>query len=153
MNQSSATPPAGGLPAAARPDSRLIIYTDGASRGNPGPASIGGVILTADGREVHTISSRIGHATNNEAEYRAVIAALEAALALGGEEIELRTDSELLERQLSGRYRVKNPRLIPLSNRVKALRNRFKQVRIVHIGRELNRRADALANQALDRPV
>jgi ribonuclease HI len=143
----------GGPPPAGRPGGRFIIYTDGASRGNPGPSSIGGSIVDAAGNEVHAISQRIGHATNNEAEYRAVIAALEAALGLGGEEVELRTDSELLERQLNGRYRVKNPRLIPLNNRVRALRDRFAKVRIVHVRREFNKRADALANLALDRPA
>jgi ribonuclease HI len=153
MNRETPEGESGTAASAGRPGGRLIIYTDGASRGNPGPSSIGGSIQDSEGREVHTISKRIGRATNNEAEYQAVIAALEAALGLGGEEVELRTDSELLERQLNGRYRVKNPRLIPLNNRVKALRDRFAKVRIVHVRRELNRRADALANLALDRPA
>ena len=137
---------------ADRSDPRLILYTDGASRGNPGPSAIGAVILGPDGQERHTISRRIGPGTNNEAEYRAAIAALEAALALGGRWIELRTDSELLVRQLDGRYRVKNPRLIPLHNRMLDLRSRFERFQAVHVPREQNRRADALANQALDRP-
>lgn len=131
---------------------RVIAYTDGASRGNPGPAAIGAVLVGPDGREWHLISRRIGRATNNEAEYQAAIAALEAALALGAQEVELRTDSELLARQLSGRYRVRNPRLVTLHNRMKDLRDRFARLQIVHIRREENRRADALANQALDRP-
>lgn len=135
------------------PDGPFVVYADGASRGNPGPSAIGAIILGPDGRLRHAISQRIGQATNNEAEYRAAIAGLEAALALGAREVELRTDSELLVRQISGRYRVKNPRLVRLHNRIKELREHFARLHVVHIPREQNRRADALANQALDRPA
>ena len=89
--------------------------------------------------------------TNNVAEYRGLIAALEAALALGARRVEARMDSELLVRQAIGRYRVKNPGLIPLHNRVLALRTRFDEVVFRHVPRTQNKHADALANQALDR--
>ncbi len=128
-----------------------IIYADGASRGNPGPASIGAVLYDDSGRELHTVSRRIGRTTNNEAEYRAAIAALEAALALGVREVELRMDSELVVRQLDSRYKVRNPSLRRLFGRVKDLQVRFASFQVNHVRREANRRADQLANQALDR--
>lgn len=132
-------------------DGRSVIYVDGASRGNPGPAAIGAVIYDDSGREVHTVSRRIGRATNNEAEYRAAIAGLEAALALGARDVELRMDSELVVRQLQGRYKVKNPSLRRLFGRLKDLQWRFASFQVRHVRREGNRRADALANEALDR--
>jgi ribonuclease HI len=128
-----------------------IVYTDGASRGNPGPASFGAVVIDPTGTVRHEISERLGMATNNVAEYRGLIAGLEAALALGARRVEVRMDSELLVRQAIGRYRVRNPGLIPLHNRVLALRRQFDEVVFRHIPRGENRRADALANQALDR--
>lgn len=128
-----------------------IIYADGASRGNPGPAAIGAVIFDGQGRPAHRISKRIGHATNNEAEYRAAIAALEAALALGARQVELRMDSELVVRQLDARYKVRNPSLKPLLARLKDLRWRFASFQARSIPREENQAADRLANQALDR--
>jgi ribonuclease HI len=127
------------------------VYADGASRGNPGPASIGAVIYDEEGREAHTVSRRIGHGTNNEAEYKAAIAGLESALALGGGSVELRMDSQLVIRQLEFRYKVRNPRLQPLFNRVLELRRQFESVALEHVPRERNRRADELANLALDR--
>lgn len=126
-----------------------VLYADGASRGNPGPAAIGAVVVDPQGREVYRISRRIGVATNNQAEYRAAIAALEAALALGAGEVELRMDSELVLRQLSGRYRVRNPVLHRLYRRVVALRRRFRRLELRQVPRQANRRADALANEAL----
>ena len=128
-----------------------IVFSDGASRGNPGPAAIGAVVYDESGREVHTVSRRIGRATNNEAEYQAAIAGLEAALALGAREVELRMDSELVVRQMDWRYRVRNPRLKPLFGRLKDLQRRFASLQVQAIPRELNKRADQLANQALDR--
>ncbi len=127
------------------------MFSDGASRGNPGPAAIGAVVYDGAGREVHTVSRRIGRATNNEAEYQAAIAGLEAALALGAQEVELRMDSELVARQLDWRYRVRNPRLKPLFGRLKDLQRRFAGFRVQAVPREQNKRADQLANQALDR--
>jgi ribonuclease HI len=128
-----------------------VIYTDGASRGNPGEAAIGGAIYDPEGREAHTVSRRIGRATNNEAEYQAAIAGLEAAVALGAREVELRMDSELVVRQLEMRYKVRNPRLQPMFARLLELRRRFDVFEVRAIPRERNKRADQLANQALDR--
>ena len=132
---------------------KVTIYVDGASRGNPGPAGIGAVIYDDSGREAHTVSRRIGRATNNEAEYQAAIAGLEAALALGARQVELRMDSELVVRQLDARYKVRNPRLARLFGRVKDLQWRFESFRAMSIPREQNRRADQLANHALDRGI
>jgi len=97
---------------------RLIIFTDGASLGNPGQASIGAVIQDGQGKVISRISRRIGHATNNQAEYTAIIAALEEAARLGAEEAEVRSDSELVVKQLNGRYRVKKATLRPLYQKV-----------------------------------
>ena len=132
-------------------DGKWVIYADGASRGNPGPASIGATILDESGREIHTVSRRIGRATNNEAEYRAAIAGLEAALALGARDVELRMDSELVVRQLESRYKVRNPSLRRLFGRLKDLQWRFASFSVQHVRREANRRADKLANEAFDR--
>jgi len=93
---------------------KAVLYTDGASRGNPGPAAIGAVIKDGQGRVLARISKRIGRTTNNQAEYRAVIAALEEAVRLGAAGVEIKSDSELVVRQINGRYRVKNPGLKPL---------------------------------------
>ena len=127
------------------------VYSDGASRGNPGPASMGAVVIDPTGRVRHEVSETLGVGTNNFAEYRGLIAGLEAALALGARRVEARTDSELLVRQAIGRYRVRNPGLIPLHNRVLALRSQFDEVVFRHVPRTANRQADALANRALDR--
>lgn len=132
-------------------EERWIVFADGASRGNPGPASIGAVVYDPLGREAHGVSRRIGRATNNEAEYQAAIAGLEAALALGARQVELRLDSELVVRQVAGHYRVRNPRLKPLFDRLLDLRRRFDVFDVHSIPRALNRRADQLANLALDR--
>ena len=129
----------------------MVVFADGASRGNPGPSSIGAAISDASGREIHTVSKRIGHATNNEAEYQAAIAGLEAAVALGAKCVRLRMDSELVVRQLEHRYKVRNPRLQPLFARVVALRRQFETFEVESVPRAMNKRADQLANQALDR--
>jgi ribonuclease HI len=133
------------------PEITWLVYTDGASRGNPGPASMGAVIIDPTGRITHEVSETLGVTTNNVAEYRALIAGLEAALALGARRVEVRMDSELIVRQAIGRYRVKNPALISLHNRVLALRSQFDEVVFRHVPRTQNKLADALANQALDR--
>ncbi len=128
-----------------------VVYADGASRGNPGPSAIGAAIFDDENRERHRISEAIGRATNNVAEYRAAIAGVEAALALGARHVELRMDSELVVRQLDSRYKVRNPVLKRLFARMKDLRWRFASFRAVAIPREDNALADKLANQALDR--
>ena len=129
---------------------RVTAYADGASRGNPGPAAIGVLLLDEGGQELHRSARRLGRATNNQAEYRAAIAALEAALGLGATQVELRMDSELVVRQIRGRYKVRNPRLIPLHKRILDLRSRFASLTVSHVPREENRPADALANEALN---
>jgi ribonuclease HI len=129
---------------------KVIAYADGASRGNPGLSSYGAVVYDEDMNELHRTHRALGRGTNNQAEYAGAIAALEAALGLGAKEVELRMDSELIVRQLSGRYRVKNPGLQPLYKRMLALRSQFDRVQIEHVPRAQNKVADALANEALD---
>lgn len=131
----------------------LYISIDGASKGNPGPAGIGVVIRDARGRILREISERIGTATNNEAEYTALIRALAAAIELrppASTRVIVRTDSELLQRQLTGVYRIKAPRLKILSLEAMSLRRRFKEALFVHVPREQNRRADELASAAAE---
>ena len=132
---------------------RFVLYTDGASRGNPGPSSIGAVIYF-DGHdgleEVADISEPIGHTTNNVAEYKAVIAGLKLVGQLDPDDVLVRADSQLLVRQLEGRYRVKSPNLKPLYGQVCALVESLPCVRFEHVRREENTVADGLANEALD---
>ena len=128
---------------------RLIIYTDGASSGNPGPSSIGVVIQDGQGRVINRISRRIGLATNNQAEYRAIIAALEEAHRLGAGEVGIKSDSELVVKQLKGHYRVKKATLRPLYQKVVQLIGSLEAFTITHIPRTQNREADRLAGQAL----
>lgn len=128
----------------------MMVYADGGSRGNPGPSAIGVEVLDDSGKVLRQISEAIGRATNNQAEYRALIAGLEAAASLGAQEVVVRLDSQLLVRQVQGLYRVQSPGLQPLYQRVVALRTRFSRFSIEHVPREENRRADALVNRALD---
>ena len=127
----------------------LIIHADGASRGNPGPSAIGVVIEDEQGRVVARISKAIGITTNNRAEYLALIAGLKEALKLGAESVELKMDSELVVRQLTGKYRVRNPALKPLFEQAHQLMKEFQSSPIVHIPREQNKAADALCRRAL----
>ncbi len=127
-----------------------ILYADGASRGNPGPAAIGFVLRAGDGQVISEGGELIGRATNNEAEYRALIRGLQTAQGLGVRRLQVRLDSELVVRQLSGRYRVKSPGLRPLHQRVMELTTSFASFEVAHIPRESNRRADTLASRALD---
>jgi ribonuclease HI len=117
---------------------KAVIYTDGGASPNPGPASIGAVIKDEAGRPVGHISRSIGRATNNEAEYRAVVAALTMALDLGARLVELRSDSELLVRQINGQYKVKAAGIRPLYVAVKQLQARFDGCVFKHIPREIN---------------
>ncbi len=128
-----------------------LLFTDGAARGNPGPAAIGIVLARIDGKEIEALGETIGEATNNEAEYRALLRGLERASAHRIDDITIQTDSELLALQLNGRYRVRAGNLKPLFTAVQKALKPFHRVNIHHIPRELNWRADALANQALDR--
>jgi len=130
-----------------------VLYTDGASRGNPGPASIGAVLYSwAESEplvEVSTVSETIGEATNNVAEYKAVIAGLEMAHTHQPEFLWLRADSQLLIRQLAGRYRVRNAALVELHRRARALLDEIPH-QLEHVPRQENTVADRLANLALD---
>lgn len=128
----------------------VTIYTDGAARGNPGPASAGAVIRDEHDKIIAQISHRIGFTTNNQAEYIAIVMALEEALKLGATNVNLKSDSELVVKQLGGSYRVKNAALKPLYQKVKQLQNSLEGFTVTHIPREQNREADSLANKALD---
>ena len=127
---------------------KLIIHADGASRGNPGQAAIGATIKDGEGRLLASLSRPIGRATNNQAEYRAVIAALKEAVKLGAGEADIYLDSELVVKQINGSYRVRNAALKPLYLEVKGLAASFKGFRISHIPRRQNAEADGLANAA-----
>ncbi len=135
---------------------KIIIYTDGGSRGNPGPAAIGVVFCNERGQAIKKFSEYLGKTTNNEAEYQAVIFALEKFKALFGKkltknsEIELRSDSELLIKQLQGLYKVLESKIQPLFLKVWNLRLDFKKVKFKFISREKNQEADKLVNEVLD---
>jgi len=129
---------------------KAVIYADGASRGNPGPAAIGAIIKDERGRLITSISQRIGRATNNQAEYRAIIAALEEAARLGAKQVEIKTDSELVVKQINGEYRVKKATLKPLYQQVKQRQGSLEGFTITHILRQQNIEADNLANKALN---
>ncbi len=129
---------------------KAIIFADGASRGNPGPAAIGVTIKDKRGKLITFISQRIGRATNNQAEYRAIIAALEEAIRLGVKQVDIKTDSELVVKQISGQYRVKKATLKPLYQQVKQLQGSLEGFTITHILRRQNTEADNLANKALN---
>jgi ribonuclease HI len=137
---------------AAERGGRHRLHADGAARGNPGPAAFGYVLMAPDGALVAEGGEALGHATNNVAEYSGLLAGLEKALGLGVRELDIRLDSELIVRQLAGRYRVKNAGLKPLYARAVALLGRFAAWSAEHVPREANRRADELANRALDGP-
>jgi len=128
----------------------LGLRTDGGARGNPGPSAAGIVVEDANGRALVKRGILLGRGTNNEAEYRALIAALEEAARLGAREVEARADSQLLVRQIEGRYRVKAANLKPLFAKVRGLLEQFERWRVVHVPREENQAADRLANMALD---
>lgn len=129
---------------------KLTMYTDGAARGNPGPAAIGVVLKDEAGAAAATISRALGVKTNNQAEYMAVIAGLEKALSLGAKQVTLKSDSELVVRQLMGRYKVKNADLRELYQQVLKLTGQLEKFTALNIPREMNKQADALCNKALD---
>ncbi|MBM3255029.1 MAG: ribonuclease HI family protein [Candidatus Omnitrophica bacterium] len=126
----------------------IEVYVDGASKGNPGPSGIG-VVICRDGEVIRNISSYIGGATNNIAEYTALIFGLQEGLLLKAESIKINSDSELLCHQLNKVYKVKNKNILGLYNQAMHLMSGFKQVSVRHIKRENNRGADKLANQAV----
>ena len=127
-----------------------MIHVDGGARGNPGPAAIGVVVSTADGAVLDELAERIGVATNNVAEYQAVIKGVERAAQLGARELEIVNDSELVARQLSGDYKVKHPAMKPLYEQAMAALGGFDRWAISSVPRAENAHADELVNAALD---
>jgi ribonuclease HI len=134
----------------ARAADACTAYVDGASRGNPGPASYAVVLQSPNGKTILELGKYIGRTTNNVAEYYGLISALDAAASQGIARLRIRSDSELLVRQMEGRYKVKSPDLRPLFERAIKLARGFAYFAIEHIPREQNRDADRLANLALD---
>ncbi len=134
----------------ALPPDTIVAYTDGGSRGNPGPAGFGVRVETSDGALLEEFCETAGIATNNVAEYRGLLAALRWAAGHGYRRLHVRSDSELLVRQMRGEYRVKNPGLQPLHRQARELLERFDRVTFEHVPREKNRHADRLANLAMD---
>ena len=129
---------------------RALLYADGAARGNPGPAGSGALILDERGQVLAELTLSLGHATNNVAEYRALILGLEEARRRGIDDVEVRMDSLLVVRQMQGLWKIKHPGLRPLALRAGALLAEFPRRSIEHIPREENGRADQLANRAIE---
>ena len=128
----------------------LHLHIDGGSRGNPGDAGFGVHVTGPDGAEVAELYGYIGLATNNVAEYQALLHGLRYALQRGARRVLVFSDSELVVRQIAGQYRVKHPAMIPLHREALALMRQFAEVRVTHVRREQNKDADRLANRALD---
>ena len=130
--------------------SRLKLFSDGAARGNPGPAGAGAVLMDAEGRVVARLGRFLGVQTNNYAEYMGLLLGLKHARNLGVKELEVLADSELLIRQLQGRYQVKSPTLRPLYEEATALLEQIPRVKLTHVPREKNKAADEMSNRAID---
>jgi len=130
----------------------LDIYIDGASKGNPGPSGIG-VVICQSSAVIKNISEFIGNATNNIAEYTALIYALKEAVLLKAEILQIKTDSQLLARQINRIYKIKNERILELHRQASAIMPAFKKVTVEHIPRENNKGADKLANQAVKKAL
>jgi len=128
----------------------LRVFSDGAARGNPGPAGAGAVLALPSGEVVERLGLFLGRQTNNYAEYMGAILGLRRAHTLGAEEVELVADSQLLIRQLGGQYRVKSPTLRPLYQELQQLLARFRRHQLSHVPREENLEADAMSNRAID---
>jgi ribonuclease HI len=129
---------------------KLVLHVDGGARGNPGPAAIGVVVSAPNGEVLDEVAERIGVATNNVAEYRALLRGLERAQALGATEVEIVGDSELVAKQLTGAYKVKHPAMKPLYERAQTALRGFGRWQIRTVPRAQNARADELVNAALD---
>jgi ribonuclease HI len=129
---------------------RLVVHVDGGARGNPGPAAIGVVTSTPDGEVVDELAEPIGEATNNVAEYRALLRGLERARELGATEVEVVNDSELVARQVQGAYKVKHPGLRPLYDQAMEALRGFERWSVRSVPRDQNAHADELVNAALD---
>lgn len=126
------------------------MHVDGGARGNPGPAAAAAVVSTPDGEVLADAAERIGHATNNVAEYRGLLLGLERARALGATEVDVVNDSELVAHQVNGRYKVKHPDLVPLHRAARAALDGFERWSLTPVPRRENAHADALVNRALD---
>ncbi len=137
---------------------KIIVYTDGGSRGNPGPAALGVVIKDEKGNLIKKYGEALGVKTNNEAEYAAVVSALKKIKALFGKEktkkmvVDMRMDSELVAKQLTGKYKIEVERLFPLFIKIWNLKMNFKNISYMHVPREQNKEADQMVNEALDFP-
>jgi ribonuclease HI len=129
---------------------KLVVHVDGGARGNPGPAAVAAVATTPEGEPVAERNEYIGEATNNVAEYRAVLLALELAKELGARQVEVVNDSELVARQIGGEYKVKHAGLKPLYEQTMATLREFDGWAVRNVRREQNERADELVNEALD---
>jgi ribonuclease HI len=129
---------------------KVVVHVDGGARGNPGPAAIGVVVATPDGEVLDELSERIGVASNNVAEYRALLRGVELASALGASEVEIVNDSELVARQVTGVYKVKHAGLKPLHAEATAALRGFDRWQVRSVPRADNARADELVNEALD---
>jgi ribonuclease HI len=140
----------GGGRAGGSPPVKLVVHVDGGSRGNPGPAAAGAVLRTPDGKLVAEASRTLGRATNNVAEYRALLLGLERARELGAREVEVINDSELVAKQVTGRYKVKHADMKPLHAEARAALAGFERWSIRSVPRAENADADALVNAALD---
>jgi ribonuclease HI len=136
---------------AAKPPLRLVAHIDGGARGNPGPAGYGVHVEDESGGLIAQLYGYLGIATNNTAEYAGLLAALEYALDTGAASLQVYSDSELLVRQIEGRYRVKDPKMRVLFAAAKGLIARLQAFSVAHVPREQNREADMLANKAMDR--
>jgi len=132
------------------PKTELVARIDGGARGNPGPAAYGVIVGTADGKPIARLSEFLGEATNNEAEYAALLAALEYAIHHRARSLKVFSDSELLVRQMGGEYKVKSDHLKPLFQQAQGLTARLESFSIAHVPREQNREADRLVNKILD---
>ncbi|MCI0573111.1 MAG: ribonuclease HI family protein [Myxococcaceae bacterium] len=128
----------------------LRVYSDGAARGNPGPAGAGAVLTDTNGRVLERLGRFLGIQTNNYAEYQGLLLGLERARELGVHAVEIYADSELMIRQLNGEYRVKSPSLRPLFEEAQALLRGFSHFRLTHVRREQNVEADEMSNRAID---
>lgn len=135
---------------------KITLFTDGGSRGNPGPAAIGVQILDANGAVLREVSEKIGNATNNYAEYMAVVRGLQVAKEILGKAtketvVEIKMDSELIQKQLTNQYQIKDPGLVPFFIEIHNMRvASFPQLTVTHVKREFNKEADRLVNAALD---
>lgn len=131
-------------------EKKVHLFIDGAARGNPGPAGVGVVLLDENKKKIKDFCKFIGEATNNVAEYNALIYGLQEALMLGAKEVVVNMDSELVIQQLKGEYRVRNSNIKPLFGQVVHLMDGFKKIEVNHIAREKNKEADKLANKAIN---